>query len=67
MPRAFPYRFEPQASGGVLAQFVDAPEAHTFGASEAEAGGDDALDCLIAALRGQPWKERGRASSPEPI
>jgi antitoxin HicB len=52
MPRAFPYRFEPQESGGVLAQLVDVPEAHTFGASEADAGGDNARDCLIAALGG---------------
>ena len=52
MAQAFPYRFEPQESGGVLAQFIDVPEAHTFGASEAEAGGDHALDCLITALGG---------------
>jgi len=52
MAQAFPYRFEPQESGGVLAQFIDVPEAHTFGASEAEAGGDNALDCLITALGG---------------
>jgi antitoxin HicB len=52
MAQAFPYRFEPQESGGVLAQLIDVPEAHTFGATEADAGGDDALDCLIAALGG---------------
>lgn len=63
MPQAFSYRFEPQASGGVLAQFIDLPEAHTFGASEAEAGGDHALDCLIAALGG--YIKLGRAI-PEP-
>jgi antitoxin HicB len=51
MADAFPYRFEPEA-GGVLAQFIDVPEAHTFGATEAEAGGEQALDCLIAALGG---------------
>lgn len=51
MAQTFPYRFEPQESGGVLAQFIDVPEAHTVGASEAEAG-DKALDCLIAALGG---------------
>jgi antitoxin HicB len=49
---AFPYRFEPQESGGVLVQFVDVPEAHTSGATVADAGGDNALDCLIAALGG---------------
>ena len=47
MAQAFPYRFEPQESGGVLAQFIDVPEAHTFGASEADAGGDNAP--LVAA------------------
>jgi antitoxin HicB len=52
MAHAFPYRFEPQESGGVLVQFIDLPEAHTFGANEADAGGDNALDCLIAALGG---------------
>ena len=52
MAQAFSYRFEPQASGGVLAQFIDVPEAHSFGATEAEAGGANALDCLIAALGG---------------
>jgi antitoxin HicB len=52
MAHAFPYRFEPQESGGVLVQFIDVPEAHTSGATEADAGGDNALDCLIAALGG---------------
>ena len=52
MARAFPYAFEPEESGGVLVQFVDVPEAHTVGAIEAAAGGDRALDCLIAALGG---------------
>jgi antitoxin HicB len=52
MAQAFPYRFEPQEAGGVVVQFVDVPEAHTFGATEAHAGGDNALDCLIAALGG---------------
>jgi antitoxin HicB len=52
MAHAFPYRFEPQEAGGVLVQFIDVPEAHTFGATEADAGGDNALDCLIAALGG---------------
>jgi antitoxin HicB len=51
MAHAFPYRLEPQP-GGVLVQFVDVPEAHTFGPTEADAGGDNALDCLIAALGG---------------
>jgi antitoxin HicB len=50
MAHAFPYRLEPEP-GGVLAQFIDLPEAHTFGANEAEAGAN-ALDCLIAALGG---------------
>ena len=59
MAQAFPYRFEPQESGGVLAQFIDVPEAHAFGASEAEAGGDRALDCLITALGG--YVKLGRA------
>ena len=52
MADAFPYRFEPQESGGVLAQFIDVPEAHAYGATPADAGGDHALDCLIAALGG---------------
>jgi hypothetical protein len=38
MAHAFPYRLEPQDSGGVLVQFIDLPEAHTSGATEAEAG-----------------------------
>jgi antitoxin HicB len=50
MAQVFPYRLEPQEAGGVLAQFVDVPEAHTFRATAADAGGDNALDCLIAAL-----------------
>jgi antitoxin HicB len=36
----------------VLVQFVDLPEAHTFALTEADAGGENALDCLIAALGG---------------
>ena len=52
MTRAFPHRFEPQEAGGVVVQFIDVPEAHTFGATEADAGGEHALDCLIAALGG---------------
>jgi len=52
MEHAFPYRFEPQESGGVLVQFIDVPEAHTFGATETDAGGDHALDCLVAAFGG---------------
>jgi antitoxin HicB len=52
MTQAFPYRFEPQESGGVVVQFIDVPEAHTVGTTEADAGGGHALDCLIAALGG---------------
>jgi hypothetical protein len=52
MAHAFPYEFEPQERGGGLVQFIDVPEAHTFGLTEADAGGDNALDCLIAALGG---------------
>jgi antitoxin HicB len=48
---AFPYAFEPEQPGGMLVQFVDVPEAHTSGATEA-AVGEWALDCLIAALGG---------------
>ena len=51
MTHAFPYRFEPDA-GGVLVQFIDVPEAHTFAPTEADTAGDHALDCLIAALGG---------------
>jgi antitoxin HicB len=47
----FPYAFEPEESGGVLLQFVDVPEAHTSAATEAAAG-DQAGDCLVAALGG---------------
>ena len=35
MAPAFSYRFEPQETSGVLVQFVDVPEAHTFGVTEA--------------------------------
>jgi antitoxin HicB len=52
MAHAYPYRFEPQETGGVLVQFIDVPEAHTCGPTETDAGGDHALDCLIAALGG---------------
>jgi antitoxin HicB len=64
----FPYAFEPEESGGVLLQFVDVPEAHTSAATEAAAG-DQALDCLVAALGGyiklgreipRPSPRRGR-------
>jgi antitoxin HicB len=51
MTHAFPYTFEPEEAGGVLLQFVDVPEAHTAGATEAAAS-EQALDCLIAALGG---------------
>ena len=69
MTHAFPYAFEPEESGGVLVQFIDVPEAHTAGATGA-AVGDQALDCLIAALGGyiklgrkipRPSPARGRA------
>jgi antitoxin HicB len=63
MAHAFPYEFEPQERGGGLVQFIDVPEAHTFGLTEADAGGDNALDCLIAALGG--YIKLGRAI-PEP-
>jgi antitoxin HicB len=63
MAHAFPYRFEPQAAGGVLVQFIDVPEAHSFGPTEAAAGGDNAQDCLIAALGG--YVKLGRVI-PEP-
>ena len=33
-------------------QFTDVPEAHSSAATEASAGGERALDCLIAALGG---------------
>lgn len=52
MTQAFPYRFEPDEAGGVVVQFIDVPEAHTSGPTEADAGGDNALDCLITALGG---------------
>ena len=51
MSHAFPYAFEPEECGGVLLQFIDVPEAHTVGVTEVAAG-DQALDCLIAALGG---------------
>jgi antitoxin HicB len=50
MTHAFPYGFEPDADG-VVVQFIDVPEAHTFGATEADASAN-ALDCLITALGG---------------
>ena len=52
MQHAFPYRLEPEQTGGALIQFVDAPEAHTVAPTAATAGGEPALDCLIAALGG---------------
>jgi antitoxin HicB len=52
MQHAFPYRLEPEQTGGALIQFVDVPEAHTVAPTAATAGGDAALDCLIAALGG---------------
>jgi antitoxin HicB len=51
MAHAFPYRFEPEEQG-VLVQFIDVPEAHTSGPTETAAGGDHALDCLVATLGG---------------
>ena len=51
MTHVFPYAFELKESGGVLVQLIDVPEAHTSGATEAAAG-EQALDCLIAALGG---------------
>lgn len=36
----------------MLVQFLDIPEAHSLGSTEADAGGENALDCLIAALGG---------------
>jgi antitoxin HicB len=63
MAPSFPYRFELQEWGGVLVQFIDVPEAHTVGPTEADAGGENALDCLIAALGG--YVRLGRAI-PEP-
>jgi antitoxin HicB len=51
MTHTFPYAFEREESGGILVQFVDVPEAHTVGVTEAAAAGQ-ALDCLIAALGG---------------
>lgn len=75
MEHAFPYQFEPEESGGVLVQFIDVPEAHSFGATEAEAGGDNALDCLITALGGyiklgrpipRPSRAKGRPTATLP-
>lgn len=52
MEHAFPYRLEPEQPEGLLLQFIDIPEAHSYAATEADAGGDRPLDCLIAALGG---------------
>jgi antitoxin HicB len=52
MQHAFPYRLESEQAGGALIQFVDVPEAHTVAPTAADACGDPALDCLIAALGG---------------
>jgi antitoxin HicB len=52
MDQAFSYRLEPEESGGVLIQFVDVTEAHCFAPTDAAAGGEQALDCPIAALGG---------------
>ena len=59
MQHAFPYRLEPEQTGGALIQFVDVPEAHTVAPAAADAAGDAALDCLIAALGG--YLKLGRA------
>jgi len=59
MQHAFPYRFEPEQTGGALIQFVDVPEAHTVAPTAADTAGDPALDCLIAALGG--YIKLGRA------
>jgi antitoxin HicB len=50
MEHGYPYAFEPEGAG-VPVQFIDVPQAHTCAATEAAAG-EQALDCLIAALSG---------------
>jgi len=59
MQYAFPYRLEPEPAGGALIQFVDVPEAHSIAPTAADAAGEPALDCLIAALGG--YIKLGRA------
>ena len=59
MRHAFPYRLEPEQTGGALIHLVDLLEAHTVAPAAADAGGDPALDCLIAALGG--YIKLGRA------
>jgi antitoxin HicB len=49
---AFPYRLEPDDAGGILLEFIDVPETHTFAPTAADAGDRLALDSLIAALGG---------------
>ena len=52
MAHAFPYRSEPQETGGGLMQFLDVGRHTPSVSTEGDAGGDHALDCLIAALGG---------------
>ena len=59
MRHAFPYRLEPEPTGGALIQLIDVPEAHTIAPSAADTDEDPALDCLIAALGG--YIKLGRA------
>jgi antitoxin ParD1/3/4 len=54
MNHAFPYQSELQASGGVLVQFVDVPEAHTSGPTEADAGGEQRIGYVSPQLRRVP-------------
>jgi antitoxin HicB len=51
MHYAYPYEISRDADGRFLLQFPDVPEAHTDGATEAEAM-EGAADVLLAALGG---------------
>jgi hypothetical protein len=63
MAPVFPYRFELQKSGGVLVQFIDVPEAHTVGATDADAGGDY-VDCLMGRSAATSGESRDSPPSP---
>jgi hypothetical protein len=49
MDHAFTYRLESDDIGGVLLQFIDVPEAHTFAPTVPDRGANPAL-CVM--LRG---------------
>ena len=64
MGLCFPARLEPDETGAILVTFRDFPEAHTDGATEAEAL-VEAKDCLDTVLAFR-LKDGGVIPSPSP-